>query len=236
MSLLPPNLAIVGVMHSGKSTVAEYLIERYGYTRLSFAGPLKEKALDMLNAGNFRPEPFTQAEIDAHKSVFRPFLQWVGTELGREYVGDENYWVDQLEARMRPLSGPFVIDDARFESEWVMLKDQSFQFAYVERPEAFRYQTYASLNPTLAPAELTANFTKHMQHPSEPDLPRLLASVGEAWLIRNDSMSSDPLFREVRNIVDRRMGTRAYLTPEGQLDTYGLHGLEWTVGGAYAAT
>lgn len=60
------DLAIVGLMASGKTTLAEYLVEKEGYIRVSFAARLKELAATVYNQGkpiakDARYGPFTQS-------------------------------------------------------------------------------------------------------------------------------------------------------------------------------
>jgi len=193
-------------MHAGKSTAADYLIEEFGYRRLSFAEPVKQKSLDMLNAGNFRAEPFTRAELDANKSVFRPLLQWVGTELGREYVGDENYWVNMLAHQIDESDAPIVIDDARFPSEWEFLRQQGFTFAYIDRDREERFRTFVERQGGDPDREhdrerFSAKWAEVLAHPSEPSFSLIERHTCDLRLINNNT---DPewLFVQIKWLVD----------------------------------
>lgn len=114
---------IVGVMGpagSGKSTVADYLVERYGAVKYTLAAPLKEIARDVLE---FTHEQLygsqAQKETTDPRYGFTPrwFLQRLGTEGLRKHFG-EDVWVDLMLARIRrdqPILA--VCDDCRFMNE-----------------------------------------------------------------------------------------------------------------------
>lgn len=117
-------IGLSGYAQSGKDTVGKYLIEKYGFKRISFADKLRE----VLYAQN----PIVVCDVDsqrrvqdvvdyygweAAKSTFveiRQLLQALGTEAGRKVLG-ENVWV---EAALRDLpDGNYVVTDVRFPNE-----------------------------------------------------------------------------------------------------------------------
>lgn len=108
-------IAIAGPAGSGKDTAGKYLIENFGFKKLSFAGPLKQ----MLTVMGF-PEPATAEEkeaiIPALGVSWRQMAQSLGTEWGREKV-HADLWVILAERLMRREGGAFVITDCRFENE-----------------------------------------------------------------------------------------------------------------------
>lgn len=116
----PTVVAVSGVAGSGKSTVAKYLIEQKGFTLVKFAGPLKAmcRAVGMTDAmieGDQKQEPHALLQ----GKTPRQFMQWLGTEFGRNLVG-ENFWTDlwRLEAeKVLAAGGKVVVDDCRFRNE-----------------------------------------------------------------------------------------------------------------------
>lgn len=129
-------IALMGPAGSGKSTVAQFLVERYGAKRYAFAGPLKEVARRTLD---FTPEQVygTQAQKEAADARYgfspRWFLQRLGTEGARAVFGDD-FWtriaLDQIrrDVTRRDVTRPdavarpdapaiAVIEDARFANE-----------------------------------------------------------------------------------------------------------------------
>src|SRR5690606_36949048 len=88
------KVAFIGKMGSGKSTAAQYLVDRYGFVRLAFADPVKIVTTQMLNQfqaylhvygiSTVDPyRPWTLADLDARKNdpIIRKMIQFVGTEL-----------------------------------------------------------------------------------------------------------------------------------------------------------
>ncbi len=116
-------IGLAGPAGSGKDTVADYLVAQHGFTKLSFAGPLKA----MLKAGGF-PEPadraLKEAIIDGFDFSWREAAQKLGTEFGRGL--DPDIWVKVVErglvARDHDNTGRWVISDVRFENEGTMIR------------------------------------------------------------------------------------------------------------------
>ena len=114
-----PNVGLAGKMGSGKSTVAQYLTDAYGYQRLHFAELLKVVA----------------AQIWGQDAVHhnRDRLQQFGAAV-REI--DPDAWVNALlrdvAEAMSDSFQPIVIDDVRFPNEYFALSSSGFRFARVQ--------------------------------------------------------------------------------------------------------
>lgn len=113
-------IAIMGPAGSGKSTAAEYLVERYGAVRYSFARPLKElvrRAFDLTDAQVYGSQADKEAIDPRYGHSPRWLLQRIGTEGGRAVFG-ESFWTDQaLTLIKREAPALAVIDDCRFVTE-----------------------------------------------------------------------------------------------------------------------
>lgn len=126
-------IGLAGYAGSGKDTVAKMLIDDYGYTKVSFAGPLYE-ALYRLNpiidawnedkyaGGHVDIETVQQAvdrdgweQTKREVPEVRRLLQALGTEVGREMFG-QDFWVNQALQTARKLQR-VVITDVRFDNE-----------------------------------------------------------------------------------------------------------------------
>lgn len=97
---------LVGPQRSGKDTVANYLVEKYGFTKLALADRVKELARELFG-------------MDGKD---RGLLIQLGTKM-REI--DPNVWINVLWKRylnLREVSYPIepnvVISDVRFQNEW----------------------------------------------------------------------------------------------------------------------
>jgi hypothetical protein len=111
-------IALTGLAGSGKSTVAQYLVEQHDFVRMKFAQGLK----DMLRAIGL-----TDAHIEGHLKETpstllcgktpREAMLTLGTEWGRDLIG-QDLWCNILAQRVRDSTHPcIVVDDCRFVNE-----------------------------------------------------------------------------------------------------------------------
>ena len=144
------RIGLTGKAGAGKGVVADYLVEHYGFTKVSFAGPLK-KMLRTLNPiigsqltlGDFGAEPtrlshlfdvgMTELELknSVHGPEYRRLLQVLGTDCIRAW--DETFWV---RAAMQQITakGNYVFDDCRFPNEGKAIKDSGGTLWNIIRP------------------------------------------------------------------------------------------------------
>ena len=104
-------VGLVGPAGSGKTTVGNYLVEKYGYRRMAFADSLKDM---IITAGIC-----THDECYGKKTEYsRKMLQLIGTEVFRKQVHSE-YWIQQMGKKLSalPPDAKVVIDDIRFPNE-----------------------------------------------------------------------------------------------------------------------
>jgi hypothetical protein len=177
------HIALVAPMHSGKTTLANLLVER-GYTRIALADDLKQIACHLLNAFiiAYSPElparqldpPRSKApilidrqEIEDNKEVFRPYLQWFGSEFVREHLLAESFWLDRFRDRVQNTVLPVVCDDVRFPNEAFALKALGFDVIRLIRPEEDR----------LADINQSGRGSTTLTHNSETELTRITADL-----------------------------------------------------------
>ena len=114
-------IGLTGYAQSGKDSVANILVNNYGYTRVAFADPIRELLYQMNPAvkdGGYR----VQSTVDAYgwdvaKTAFpevRNMLQNLGVG-ARKTFGDM-FWVQQALRQVSP-EGNFVITDVRYPNE-----------------------------------------------------------------------------------------------------------------------
>jgi hypothetical protein len=155
------HLAIVGPMHSGKTTLANILVEEHGYTRIGLADAVKDAAEYMLNSfitfnlhhfpdrqdalgGPRPPILIDRQEIEDAKTTFRPLLQWLGTDFARQYLKNDRCWIEMFLAKLRHAQGPVVCDDVRFPNEADALREAGFTIVRITRPEEDRLGSIGS--------------------------------------------------------------------------------------------
>lgn len=161
-------LAVVGKMHSGKTTLANALVDLHGYQRFAFADPVKDVSAAMLttfhnylDTEGFTPHLYNRDMMNKMKGhpAIRGLLQLVGTELGRDWLGPDTIWIDLFEKRIEQTRAKafedtqiyygadwigqlrIVNDDCRFPNEAQRLKELGFVLVKLHRNEDARLQS-----------------------------------------------------------------------------------------------
>jgi hypothetical protein len=171
-----PNIALVGKARSGKDTIANHLVEWYGYTRVAFADPLKDMAL-RLNPWISMPNPpypdgatMRLADMVEHLGWDRakddfPEVRRILQECGqgvREI--DPEFWIRAAMARIAKCRTPVVVSDCRYSNESITLARADFTVVRVTRPGGA---------DTVTPEELA-----NRQHSSEVEQDRIVTDRG----------------------------------------------------------
>ena len=129
-------IGLCGAQGSGKDTVANILVSKHGFVRISFASALKDVISilfswpremlegDTAESRAWREAPDAEWSLKTGIADFSPrkALQYVGTDLIRNRVYAD-IWVDIVKNRIR--SNPdakIVVSDCRFINEVEMLK------------------------------------------------------------------------------------------------------------------
>lgn len=118
-------VGLSGYAQTGKDTIANHLINNYGFVRVAFADPIRE-ALYKLNPKIRLSESFGVSLANAVDSMgwetvkvlssdARELLQRMGTEVGREIFG-QNFWVDQAMKKAQEYD-KVVFTDVRYPNE-----------------------------------------------------------------------------------------------------------------------
>lgn len=129
-------IALTGAERAGKDSVADRLVERHGFTKISFAAPLKQalRATDpILGFHPYRKgelarlsEALANESEDVIKQTFpeyRRLLQKLGTEGIRAI--DDSFWVNAAMNKTTG-NGRYVFPDARFPNEVGAVRNWSF--------------------------------------------------------------------------------------------------------------
>ena len=138
-------IGIVGLIGSGKDTVAERLVEKHGFIKDSFAKSLKDAVSSMFNwdrkmlEGNTKesrewreqPDKFWSEKMGKEVTP-RLILQQFGTEVMRGQMYD-GIWVDSVIGRYKGENT--VISDTRFINEIKTIKAHGGIVVLVKREE-----------------------------------------------------------------------------------------------------
>jgi len=107
------RIAIIGKMGSGKTTMANKLID-YGYTKISFGDKVKELCVDLFSM--------------SYKN--RELIQNVAEQMK---IIDKDVWVSYVINKINKehKDKKWVLDDCRFPNEYDVLKQIGFVFIYI---------------------------------------------------------------------------------------------------------
>lgn len=128
-------IGVVGLIGSGKDTIAEYLVANHGFKQESFAASLKDAVALIFNWDRSLLEGTTtesrewRTQVDTWwaKRLGIPHLtpRWVlqywGTDVCRHGFHDD-IWIASLENKLQHSTQDIVISDVRFPNEISMVK------------------------------------------------------------------------------------------------------------------
>lgn len=207
-------VGVCGLIGSGKNTVADILVEEFGFRQDSFAAPLKDAVARIFGWDRDLLEGITAESRVWRESVDewwanrlsiphltpRWVLQYWGTEVLRDGFHDD-IWIASCENRLRQTNDNVVISDLRFPNEFKSLRSLGATTISVWRGERPVWTKYAvALNVQSLPDDDQNYFTKKLEeckiHISE------WAWIGQdtTYSIQNDK-SIDDLREQVRNII-----------------------------------
>ncbi len=111
-------IGLCGYARTGKDTVANVLVQEYGFERIAFADPIRELLFELNPLVNgVRLQEMVKDygwEITKSQMEVRRLLQDLG--VGARKVFGENFWVEQALKKVR-LDKNYVIPDVRFRNE-----------------------------------------------------------------------------------------------------------------------
>jgi predicted kinase len=197
--LLPKLILVHGLKESGKSTLADHLVETYGYTRVKMAGPLKNMLRSLLRDGGVAEDQIERHVEGDLKEVpipqmsgrtARQLMQTLGDEWRRMQADD--FWIDIAVGKIDQVlgdGGRVVVDDIRYENEFC------------------RFAVYNPLTLVTTRGERHfAPLTKDA-HPGERGLPVTMFHAH----IANDYDTKQELWNVVDGIVDAWSSYRSSL-------------------------
>ena len=199
-------IGVVGLIGSGKTTVANYLGEVHGFKQESFASPLKDAVAavfgwnrEMLEgitpehrATREQVDPWWADRLGMPHLTPRLMLQKWGTELSRENFHND-IWIASLENKLRYTRSNVVISDCRFPNEINSIRQLGGKIVRVMRgPEPDWYEAAIAANR----GESTAMLYRSDVHPSE------WAWAGTNFdLVLDNNGSRDELYARLNSAV-----------------------------------
>lgn len=149
-----PDIAITGLLRSGKNAVADYLTQNYGYTQFAFGDELKRYYHELFGPSETKPREGYQ--------TFGQFCRerdpdiWV-----RKCFEDIGLWRAGYEYLY---NSPFraVISDLRQPNEYVRCRSEDFVIIRVTAPEALRIDRAIKSADTFNLRDLTHETESHV--------------------------------------------------------------------------
>jgi hypothetical protein len=167
-------IGLVGLKGSGKTTVANYLVEHFGFCELCIAAPLKRVAsvfgfTDRQLYGTQREKN----EVHPNWGVSaREFMQTFGTDVCRNVLpvafpnmkigAHGSVWLSMMEhelAAMHP-SQRIVVSDVRFENEAQVLSElENVHLVRITRPSSAPFDRFAQHESEQRMASIVTDHT-----------------------------------------------------------------------------
>jgi hypothetical protein len=145
-------IGIMGKKKSGKDTLANYIIQKYNFTKKSFAYPLKKICSYLFHIPfySFESQELKECILDEWKMSPRQIMQKVGTDMFRDQIDDE-FWIRHFEHHI-DITLNIVITDVRFLNEVMMIQKYNGILIYIERHENrdYGYDIHISENQDLS--------------------------------------------------------------------------------------
>lgn len=130
-SNLPRVIALCGARRTGKDTVANYIVDHFGYEHIKITAPLKSICKTLFHFSDDQLETDSKEHVDERWDVSpRQVMQFLGTEVFQYKIQElipnvgRNFWINSLITQIQ--SNPdkkYVISDLRFIHEFKELKE-----------------------------------------------------------------------------------------------------------------
>lgn len=205
-------IGICGFMGSGKDTVADYLVNIYGYKRESFANSLKDSVSSIFGwdremlEGRSKSSREWREQVDTFwanrlgmpELTPRWVLQYWGTDVCRKHFHDD-IWIASLEHKLTSATDDIVITDCRFPNELRAIKNLGGSIVRVKRgpePDWYEYAKQFNKGPkrNMSWALSRSRLEEQGVHASE------YSWVGQTF---DKTLNNDGTIQELYNQVDQ---------------------------------
>lgn len=210
-------IGICGWIGTGKDTIADYLINFYGFRRDSFASTLKDAVSAIfgwdreLVEGRTRDSREWREQVDQWwaERLNIPHLtpRWIlqnwGTEVFRQGF-HKDIWIASLENKLRTRKNDTVISDCRFPNEIAAIKSQGGKVIWVQRGPLPEWYDCAVLTNSTPEDEqwIISDNEQDMEHRYPKVHPSEWCWVGTEFdAIINNNGSIEELYAQIENLI-----------------------------------
>ncbi len=177
------KIAICGKMASGKTTLANHLVDNYDFHKYSLAGPVKDFARFLFDIPTELKDRilFQKVGDGARNHLYDEV--WLDTMLSQ---------VEQYEADFGPVD--FVVDDVRYLNEVYYLASRGWKIIKLEIDEDLQIKRLKREYPIDWKTHVGAR-----HHPSEMEIDK----VGENWAdLTLDAQDGKEIINSFKNFVN----------------------------------
>lgn len=139
-------IGMAGAAGTGKDTAADYLVDQYGFDRVTFAAPIKRAVGRILDLDLWELEQDKDKTVPWLDLTPRQLMQVVGTECGRALCPD--IWVRfamrEVDRLVAAGQDRIVFTDVRFANEAGAIIDAGGYVVRIERGRIRRVPVHAS--------------------------------------------------------------------------------------------
>lgn len=129
-------VGFTGKAGSGKDTAADFLVEHFGFVKMSFAGPLKRGISEMFGIPmeTMQDPLLKEMEDPVWGHSPRYLMQWLGTDVLRKHISDDFFIVSMGRAIKYSGHKKIVISDVRFDGEAQFIRKMGGAVYKISRP------------------------------------------------------------------------------------------------------
>ena len=174
------HIALTGKFRSGKDTVADYLVQRYGYKKFAFGDRLKEDFHKRFPEVPREPKP---------RAGYQMFCQMMRRMICEDIWVIRCFW-DVLSHLAEENPAPVVVSDLRQPNEYARCLEERFVVVRVNCPDEIRIERARAAGDEFGEEDLSHETEQHVDS-------------FEADFELDNSRDFDHLYRQIDEMMHR---------------------------------
>ena len=136
-------IGIVGLKRTGKDTMGDYLVKKYGYNKVAFADPIKDILKILFGWDRSFLESNMKDEHSELDIIPRDMMKWIGTdifqyEIYKKFpnlkIKKNTIWIEAIKNKIKDIDKT-VISDVRFLHEVEFIRENNGILIYIDMKE-----------------------------------------------------------------------------------------------------